>query len=376
MENVLAKAISAVRKSKLSFCKFLSPNDTGSTRSHQSGIHIAKNAWSLFFDVPPKRGSNQDVAVKVKYQGDESATDSRVIYYGAKKNEIRLTRLHSDFPYRGDEAVGDLFIIAQNEGGYEAFVLSSDEDIDEFQAATLTPLFQHSSSDRIKEKIRQYVELLKGFPGTEEISATARTIYNEINEVTPRAIIENPDKTLIGWIEVEFELFKAIEESQYTVRSFGSVAELVDIANTILNRRKSRAGKALENHLAEMFRLTSLKFGNQVRTEDARRPDFIFPGGKEYHSENFDSSKLFFLGAKTTCKERWAQILKEGDRITTKHLFTLQQGISANQLAEMERMSVKLVVPRDYIESFPEEHRKNILSLKEFVGMVAASQKP
>ncbi|MCC6599432.1 MAG: hypothetical protein IT223_02035 [Crocinitomicaceae bacterium] len=34
---------------------------------------------------------------------------------------------------------------------------------------------------------------------------------------------------------------------------FNSVEELVETSNTILNRRKSRAGKSLEHHLAEVF---------------------------------------------------------------------------------------------------------------------------
>lgn len=50
----------------------------------------------------------------------------------------------------------------------------------------------------------------------------------------------------------------------------------------------------------------------------------------------FPANKLVFLGAKTTCKDRWRQVLNEADRIETKYLFTLQQGISKNQLREMK----------------------------------------
>ena len=46
------------------------------------------------------------------------------------------------------------------------------------------------------------------------------------------------------------------------------------------------------------------------------------------HILNFDSNKLTMLASKTTCKDRWRQILNEADRIKIKHLFTLQQGIS------------------------------------------------
>lgn len=53
------------------------------------------------------------------------------------------------------------------------------------------------------------------------------------------------------------------------------------------------------------------------------------------------------LGAKTTCKDRWCQVLNEADRIPNKHLFTLQRGVTRNQLQEMKDEHLTLVVPKD-----------------------------
>ncbi|GGK07452.1 type II restriction endonuclease [Parabacteroides faecis] len=83
-----------------------------------------------------------------------------------------------------------------------------------------------------------------------------------------------------------------------------------------------------------------------------KKPDFIFPGSKEYHNLLFSNDKLILLGAKTTYKDKWRQIINEADRIPIK---TLQQGISRNQLAEMKKSKVTLVVPQPYLKSFDKQ---------------------
>src|SRR5690606_18123095 len=93
-----------------------------------------------------------------------------------------------------------------------------------------------------------------------------------------------------------------------------------------------------------------------------------------YQDRGFNENKLFMLAAKTTCKDRWRQILNEADRIKTKHLFTLQQGISKNQLEEMYKYHVNLVVPKAYINSFPLEFRDKILTLDNFVRLILNKQ--
>lgn len=74
-----------------------------------------------------------------------------------------------------------------------------------------------------------------------------------------------------------------------------------------------------------------------------------------------------FLGAKTTCKDRWRQILNEANRIPQKHLLTLQQGISPNQLDEMEEEKVTLVVPEAYHNLYPEQYRDRLWSVQKFI---------
>ena len=113
---------------------------------------------------------------------------------------------------------------------------------------------------------------------------------------------------------------------------FKDVSSFVDLANKILNRRKSRAGKSLEHHLASVFDASKIIYEEQVITEENKRPDFIFPDGQCYHNFSFPDALLVSLAAKTTCKDRWRQVINEADRIPEKHLFTLQPTISKNQL--------------------------------------------
>jgi type II restriction enzyme len=80
------------------------------------------------------------------------------------------------------------------------------------------------------------------------------------------------------------------------------------------------------------------------------------------------------LGAKTTCKDRWRQVLNEANKIPNKHLFTLQRGVSRNQLQEMKDEHLTLVVPRDNKCLFLPEFHDNIMCLSEFIGMVRERQ--
>ena len=100
----------------------------------------------------------------------------------------------------------------------------------------------------------------------------------------------------------------------------------------------------------------------------------MFPNGEAYHNLLFPSENLVFLGAKTTCKDRWRQVLNEANRIETKYLFTLQQGISKNQLREMKHEHLKLVVPASYRTSFDKEFQPEIETLASFMEMVKVKQ--
>ncbi|MEF3078087.1 type II restriction endonuclease [Winogradskyella poriferorum] len=388
--SIVEKAIQSAQESEIAFSKFIKPNDTGATGGHQAGFHLHKSSWPLFFDAEGEKGTNKDHFATIKWQ-DDFETTSRFIYYGrGTRNEYRLTRFGKNFPYLTDDNVGDLLIISKKSiDYYEAFVLSSDDDIEDFFAALnisstetngiIPKQSEQTAEDNLITCFLKYIKTLTvDFPPTLEIASSSRKCYINAYDVTINQIKSNPDREILKWLEAEYDLFKTLENDRYAElikNPFPSVEDLVVSANTILNRRKSRAGKSLEHHLEEIFRISELIFQTQVVTENNKKPDFLFPNIEAYHDSTFDEKKLVLLASKTTCKDRWRQILNEADRIRTKHLFTLQQGISKNQLEEMKKYNVQLVVPKAYLSSFPQEYRSDILILEHFLNFVRGTQK-
>jgi hypothetical protein len=389
MDNILQNAVQSAQKAEIAFSKFITANDTGSTGGHQAGYHIHKNAWSLFFEKPGEKGTNADIIVTIKWQNDFETT-SRFIYYGVgTRNEYRLTRFGKGFPFLSDNNVGDLLIICKIRATYyEAYVLQKDEEIEDFFAAVnlsvndtnkiIPKQFNISPEDIMFKCFISYLKSLKTeFPSTHDLSGNARFCYNKSHDITFNSIFEDPDGKLLNWLDAEFQLFKTIENDRYSERiknPFSSVEELVELANTILNRRKSRAGKSLEHHLCEIFNQFKISFESQATTEDNKKPDFLFPSKEAYLNPKFSDQKLCVLASKTTCKDRWRQVLNEADRVKTKHLFTLQQGISSNQLEEMFKYNVQLVVPKLYLPSFPNVYRDKIWTLDTFVKYIIRTQ--
>lgn len=230
----------------------------------------------------------------------------------------------------------------------------------------------------LKTKIQEIVSVYTDFPETIQMAQLARNAYNDVHGITDSIICSNPDLQLLSWIDTEYSLFRSFEEKIYAPiysTPFANCQELIKFSNAILNRRKSRAGKSLEHHLATIFTSANLKFEEQVVTEDNKKPDFLFPSGEAYHNLLFPTENLVFLGAKTTCKDRWRQVLNEANRIETKYLFTLQQGISKNQLLEMRHEHLKLVVPKPYKTSFDKDFQAEIETLDSFIEIVKSKQK-
>ncbi|WP_214483092.1 type II restriction endonuclease [Bacillus sp. SM2101] len=157
---------------------------------------------------------------------------------------------------------------------------------------------------------------------------------------------------------------------EYLIKPFGEVDSLVAVANTILNRRKSRAGRSLEHHVDFLFSSFNLPSSHPGISEGNNKPDFLLPSNAAYIDTSYYANDLIFLGSKTTCKDRWRQILNEANRIPEKHLLTLQQGISSNQFDEMAEEKVTLVVPKPYHSMYPAEYQDRLWTIEKFIHFV------
>lgn len=339
----------------------------------------------ILFDTPSIKGNNREREVRIKWQ-DDFETTSMFKYYGEKtRNEHRITRFGYNFPFLNPAHTGDLFVLAKLSADfYFGYIFSTEDEINSFFDAfgmSLTDVGKiipktFKVALTVEEEISKFImSLTEEFPSSYTMSEAARTINDRLghNDIA----LLNPDKAVLDYTAMEYRIFRMLELSRYgelIKTGFTDVENFINVANTVLNRRKSRAGRSLENHLASIFNRNELKFEQQVVTEANKRPDFIFPDSISYHDFTFPTSSLFSLAAKTTCKDRWRQILNESNRIDKKHLFTLQQSISSQQLSEMEDEGVILVVPKSHIETFAPAKRDSIWSLSQFINVVKQNQ--
>lgn len=100
------------------------------------------------------------------------------------------------------------------------------------------------------------------------------------------------------------------------------------------------------------------------------KPDIVIPDEKSYFDPAFPKEKLFVIGLKTTCKDRWRQVLNEAPRHKIKHIITLQPGITTTQLDEMHAAGVVLVVPEPLHGCFPKERTISLVSVELFIQSV------
>ena len=378
------QAIKSVLNSEKGFCKFLSANDTGATGGHQSGILISKSAVEMMF-------SRQELAqtgipkrtIKIRWQ-DDFETESCFTYYESK-NELRITRFGRGFPFLKPEQTGALFVFTkQTDVDYSGYFLETDDEIEEFldtfgisptETNSLIDVQRVSAETQEKLSIQEFINSLDvDFPASDVMSAAARAIeektYDHIEYIRL-----NPDEKIISWTNMEYTLFRALEYARYgeiITKGFQSVDEFVRVSNVVLNRRKSRAGKSLEHHLSAIFDGNCIEYSSQAVTEGNKKPDFLFPSQEAYHDHGFSVDYIVSLAAKTTCKDRWRQVLNEADRLKDKpkYLCTLQQGISGAQMDEMQAENVILVVPKPYIATYPKDRRDRIWTLARFVQYV------
>lgn len=207
------------------------------------------------------------------------------------------------------------------------------------------------------------------FPGTAEFSAFARETLPGFDPVGA------PDDTLMAWMEHEEALFRQLEREVVAERlkqgffdeHGADVSGFLKFSLSVQNRRKSRAGYAFGHHTAAILSANNLRYTREATTEKRNAADFLFPGEQEYQNKNFPADRLVMLAVKTTCKDRWRQVLAEADRIREKHLLTLEPAISRTQTAEMQAQNLKLVLPRELHKTFHRDQRGLLSDVEGFL---------
>lgn len=359
---------------------------------------------------------------KLLYLTDEDdnpiVEDSTLTWYDARQ-KARLERGVMRYEYRLyfrttnvslNAAAGDLLVIAKRHDGnllvviaesessiarqiewlfgfsdlaHPGFSVRSELETEQSRIEFASRFILESIGVVVETSAETYLETMlerfKGkFPTTREFSAYARST---IDDLDPR---DDPDLVLMTWMEREEILFRTLERYLIADRlSKGFAGEVdadVDVDGflsfslSVQNRRKSRVGLALENHLETLFVANNLQYARTAVTENKAKPDFLFPGAAEYHDPMYDPLKLTMLGVKSTCKDRWRQVLAEADRIEDKHLLTLEASISTQQTTEMASKRLQLVLPRSLHQTYTSEQQGWLMDVGSFTRLVRTRQ--
>jgi len=249
-----------------------------------------------------------------------------------------------------------------------------------FAAGVILKQLGIEPEDEAPDHLDEMLKKFRGsFPKTVEFSAYARSTIRDLS------IRNDPDVALVTWMEREETLFRTLEKHLLKEKLQGLIDDIrqddskdiepfIKLMQSALQRRKSRAGSALENHLEQIFTDHGVTYTRAGVTENNLKPDFIFPGISHYHDNNFQPERLTMLASKSTCKDRWRQILNEAARIPSKHLLTLEPGISENQTEEMKTQGVQLVLPRSLHLTYTEKQQEWLMDVASFIRLVKNRQ--
>lgn len=259
---------------------------------------------------------------------------------------------------------------------YEGFEGEGDRGLDFVSNYVLEEIGidpEQPDADRLDEIIAR---LGTQFPTSRDFSRLARA---SLSEVDPRA---DADAALLAWIEFEEALFRRLErrlvaerlEAGFLTDGAADVDGFLQFSLSVQNRRKSRMGLSLENHVEAALQALGIRHARGARTEGNSKPDFLFPGMAEYADPTFDAARLSMLGVKSTLKDRWRQVLAEAARIDRKHLLTLEPGISTRQTDEMVRNELQLVVPQGLHSTFTPDQAGWLMNFRDFIDLVTARE--
>jgi len=337
---------------------------------------ITEEGFVTWYDARERHATRTEYRLYYKTTAASEMLSAGDLLVIARTTTGRLLVITADGGSTTENQILWLFGLPSPEGNFQVRDLSGDKE----RIGLMKGMILESVGIEIEEEDVSLLELLLKkyggvFPPTAEFSRFARESRNDVGE------LEDPDGALMAWMEQEEIMFRTIERHIVTLRlkeGFGKdspdVDAFISFSLSVQNRRKSRVGYALENHIEHIIRRHELRYARGKETENHSRPDFLFPGIEEYHNAGFPAARLSFLGVKSTCKDRWRQVLAEAARIEQKHLLTLEAGISESQTAQMQASLLALVVPLPVQASYTAGQRAWLLSVRNFLNVVRERQ--
>jgi hypothetical protein len=383
--------------------KTLSAVEADMSRSHQHEFNGVQDLIRVFGRAVEKHSFTARFIYLTDDDDQPVVEDATVTWYDARVKHPTRTEHRLYFPTTGVSqcaAEGDLLVIGKRQDGsvlvivaqggstiagqirwlfgvpdtaFEGFSIREELETEQDRVQFASTFILEQIGIVVDQSEETYLDTMLTkfggiFPTTRRFSGYARSTLTDVNAAA------DPDGALMAWMEREEILFRTLEKHLLAERLSQGFADnsegFLQFALSVLNRRKSRVGLALENHLEVIFTENKIHFGRAALTEGKAKPDFLFPGRTEYANELFDKGLLTMLGVKSTCKDRWRQVLTEAARIETKHLLTLEAAISRDQTRQMQQHHLQLVIPRKLQSTYSAEQVPDLIDLETFIRLV------
>lgn len=126
------------------------------------------------------------------------------------------------------------------------------------------------------------------------------------------------------------------------------------------------------NHILDA---RGIEYEAQAKTENGKKPDFLFPSQAAYEDPAFPEEQLRMLASKTSIKDRFRQVADEANRIRDKHLFTLTPGdVTHPKLAQLDELHIHLVMPKVVKESYDDLIQGETMTFSRFIEEIQGLQ--
>lgn len=367
------------------FAKRLSANDTQATGSHQAGFHLPNLfVFRLFPDLREGRNPRLPLVLNVVSHGHAVPAAQLIYYNQLTRNECRITGLGGRRSAVLDPDNTGALTIAYFDVASESVEVwvgrnAAEEDVIERYVGEVEPavarwawlatggkleVFERAPTAGVVRQEHDHLpdNWLTRFPSPRELADAA------IARVPART--GDLDGLLLARHRTEYALFKRVEEAHAgtTVHEgFDSVDSFLTTAQSLVQRRKSRAGTSLELQIAAILSWRGVRYERGATVDISHRPDFIFPSAYRYVEAETAAPDLHVLAVKSTLRDRWRQVLHEADKVPVKHLLTLDDGVSEGHISEMTSSGIRLVIPRPLQRGYPRSVRSQLMTFSEFV---------
>lgn len=419
-------------KSDRLFVKKLSRNDTSwadDSGKHQAGFYIPRDVRESGY-FPTLQADNPakphifHAEFRVLWPQTGEITTSHMRHFSNKGPETHFTVIAREL-FRGlapasllvggwlKEPVFDAryWFVVLDSISEEAEILETSLDLDsDFHFALFEPDALRKSSTLERDEVAELIERLHSalkagtldeflsdyarIPSPESIAIAARQEWLDARGMTsldPWKLDATGDAVMEISRDVEYRIFRRLELRRRAAEVVKILAGEQDLVTAVVRgfpdldavflsasqQRKTRAGRSFEQHIAAVLRAGNIRFEEQAVT-GGRRPDFVLPDVptlRQGQARPFEDALV--LAAKTTLRERWKQVSREGFHCAV-FLATVDDRVPETSIRDMADQDIFLVVPERLKRSKETCYPKNasVISFSEFFGEELRRKRP